>query len=166
MHKLPEIISLNLFCFFVFFKKKKSHIGLSQVSPVALFMDNFWYSLARIQCVFLTAWESLAVWASEERSPEDSEFPFQTYLWKSLCCRSINIHLFLALRPTTSPAAVSSSSLPHPSLNDSCFHSVSPRVEKKKIYYTHRWPKQKRSHVQNDPGKVKKKPSCVHFAGH
>lgn len=80
-------------------------------------------------------WLHGKVWASKESTPEDSEFPFQAYLWKSLCCRGINIHLFLALRPTTSPAAVSSSSPPHPSLNDSCFHSISPRV--KKMIITH-----------------------------
>lgn len=63
-----EIVALNLFF------KKSFHVlcWLKPSFPVVLFMDIFWYLVARIQCVFLAAWESLAVWASAERTPEDS----------------------------------------------------------------------------------------------
>lgn len=54
-----EIIALNLF----FKNPSMSHVGLSQVSlqHCWIILDNFWYSLERVQYVFLAAWESLSL---------------------------------------------------------------------------------------------------------
>lgn len=95
-------------------------------------------------------------------SGEDSWGLHSRHTSENLCVAKVSIFIYSWLSdPQHHLQQVSSSSPPHLSLNDSCFHSVSPSVKKKNGYYTHRWPKHKSSHVQNDPRKVKKTLLCA-----
>lgn len=120
-------------------------------SFVEKILDIFWYSLECIQCVFLAVWESLGL------EGEDS-----WGLWVSIPGIPLKISVLQRYQYSFIPGSqthnITCSSfflLSSTSVLEWQLLSFNFTQGKKNDYYTHRWPKHKRSRVQNDPGKVK-----------